>query len=65
MTVLSNRPMSPTLRFFGLLPFLLMIPLVLGIAGVSMPSTCATSCFGSSPVFAKCHATCRKRKHMR
>ena len=31
----------------------------------SMPSTCATSWCGSSPVRAKYHATCRKRKHIR
>src|SRR5664279_5130601 len=44
MTVLSNHPMSPTLRFFGLLPFLLMIPLVLGIAGVALPSSLVLFC---------------------
>jgi len=44
MTALADRPMSPTLRFFGLLPFLLMIPLVLGIAGVSLPSSLVLFC---------------------
>ena len=44
MTTVASPAMSPMLRFFALVPFLLMLPLALGIVGFALPSSLVLFC---------------------
>jgi len=44
MTTVASPTMSPVVRFFAVLPILLMLPLALGIAGFALPSSLVLFC---------------------
>jgi C4-dicarboxylate transporter, DctM subunit len=44
MSTIASPVMSPVMRFFALLPILLMLPLVLAVAGFGLPSSLVLFC---------------------